>query len=138
MRSNMPVHQHILNWLYSVLTSEYQDINRAYHDIAQVLCNHPGLSPQTDVYTYTNGESALLLRLSGTLPVEFLGVTYRFPISVWVPHKYPREPPLAYVSPTGDMTVRPGQHVDPQGQIYHPYLNHWSSFWDVGVAVPLS
>lgn len=30
------------------------------------------------------------------------------------------------------MMVRPGQHVDPQGQVYHPYLVRWSEFWDVG------
>jgi len=29
------------------------------------------------------------------------------------------------------MTIRPGQHVDPQGQIFHPYLDMWSSIWDV-------
>lgn len=29
------------------------------------------------------------------------------------------------------MVVRPGQHVDPQGQVYHPYLVGWADFWDV-------
>jgi hypothetical protein len=29
------------------------------------------------------------------------------------------------------MMVRPGQHVDPQGKIYHPYLVGWAEFWDV-------
>ncbi|XXH03291.1 hypothetical protein Hte_009689 [Hypoxylon texense] len=28
------------------------------------------------------------------------------------------------------MMVRPGQHVDPQGRIYHPYLVGWTEFWD--------
>jgi UEV domain len=26
------------------------------------------------------------------------------------------------------MMVRPGQHVDPQGKIYHPYLAGWAEF----------
>jgi len=75
--------------------------------------------------------SALLLLLSGTLPVVFRGTTYRFPIALWVPHSYPLEAPLVYVTPTEGMMVRPGQHVDPQGKIYHPYLVGWAEFWDV-------
>ncbi|KAK4150718.1 protein ELC [Chaetomidium leptoderma] len=126
----MAVQQHVLNWLYSVLTSEYHDVNRTYNDVAQALSQYPSLSPKTDVHTFPNGASALLLHLTGTIPVLFRGATYRFPISLWVPHAYPREPPLVYVTPTETMVVRPGQHVDPQGQVYHPYLVGWSTFWD--------
>ncbi|KAG5913966.1 hypothetical protein E4U61_006254 [Claviceps capensis] len=126
----MPVQQHVLNWLCSVLTSEYHDVNRTYHDVAQALASTPTLSPRTDVHTFPNGSSALLLHLSGTIPVNFRGNTYRFPISIWVPHTYPREPPLVYVTPTETMMVRPGQHVDPQGLVYHPYLVGWAQFWD--------
>ncbi|KAI1086458.1 UEV-domain-containing protein [Rostrohypoxylon terebratum] len=126
----MVVQQHVLNWLYSVLTSEYQDVNRTYNDVAQALSQYPSLSPRTDVHTFDNGVSALLLHLSGTIPVIFRGTTYRFPISLWIPHAYPREAPLGYVTPAENMVVRPGQHVDPQGRIYHPYLVGWAEFWD--------
>ncbi|RKU46714.1 hypothetical protein DL546_009083 [Coniochaeta pulveracea] len=126
----MVVQQHVLNWLYSVLTSEYHDVSRTYNDVAQALSQYPSLSPKTDVYTFPNGTSALLLNLSGTIPVLFRGTTYRFPISLWVPHAYPREAPLVYVTPNDTMVVRPGQHVDPQGQVYHPYLVGWATFWD--------
>ncbi|KAF4592206.1 tumor susceptibility protein [Ophiocordyceps camponoti-floridani] len=126
----MPVQQHVLNWLYSVLTSEYHDVNHTYNDVARVLNRHSSLAPRTDVHTFPDGTSALLLHLSGTVPVVFRGSTYRFPLSIWVPHAYPREPPLVYVTPTQSMVVRPGQHVDPQGQVYHPYLVRWSEFWD--------
>ncbi|KAL2262001.1 hypothetical protein VTK26DRAFT_2770 [Humicola hyalothermophila] len=126
----MVVQQHVLNWLYSVLTSEYHDVNRTYNDVAQALSQYPSLSPKTDVHTFPNGASALLLHLFGTIPVAFRGTTYRFPISIWVPHAYPREAPLVYVTPTNNMAIRPGQHVDPQGQVYHPYLVGWSTFWD--------
>ena len=50
-----------------------------------------------------------------------------------MPHNYPREAPLVYVTPTDTMMVRPGQHVDPQGQVYHPYLAGWAEFWDVSL-----
>ncbi|KAH8687206.1 UEV domain-containing protein [Tricladium varicosporioides] len=124
------VRQQVLNWLYSVLTSEYKDVNRTYNDVARALSHYSSLSPRTDVYTYENGVSALLLHISGTLPVDFRGTTYRFPIALWIPHGYPQEAPLAYVTPTEGMMVRPGQHVDPQGKIYHPYLVGWAEFWD--------
>lgn len=39
------------------------------------------------------------------------------------------------MTPTESMVVRPGQHVDPQGQVYHPYLVGWSEFWDVRGAI---
>ncbi|TFA99618.1 Tumor susceptibility gene 101 protein [Trichoderma ghanense] len=126
----MPVQQHVLNWLYSVLTSEYHDVNRTYSDVATVLARYPTLAPRTDVHTFPNGASALLLHLKGTIPVLFRGAAYRFPVSIWVPHAYPREAPLVYVTPTDTMMVRPGQHVDPQGQVYHPYLAGWVDFWD--------
>ncbi|KAK0750786.1 UEV domain-containing protein [Schizothecium vesticola] len=126
----MVVQQHVLNWLYSVLTSEYSNVNRTYNDVAQVLSQYPSLSPRTDVHTFPNGTSALLLHLTGTIPVVFRGTTYRFPISLWIPYAYPREAPLVYVTPTETMVVRPGQHVDAQGQVYHPYLLGWAGFWD--------
>ncbi|TEY38067.1 hypothetical protein BOTCAL_0503g00020 [Botryotinia calthae] len=124
------VQQRVLNWLYSVLTSEYRDVNRTYNDVAQTLSQYNSLSPRTDVYTYENGASSLLLHLSGTLPVNFRGTTYRFPIALWIPHAYPYEAPLVYVTPVEGMVVRAGQHVDPQGKVYHPYLMRWPDYWD--------
>ncbi|ESZ92268.1 hypothetical protein SBOR_7357 [Sclerotinia borealis F-4128] len=124
------VQQRVLNWLYSVLTSEYRDVNRTYNDVAQTLSQYTSLSPRTDVYTYENGASSLLLHLSGTLPVNFRGTTYRFPIALWIPHAYPQEAPLVYVTPVEGMVVRAGQHVDPQGKVYHPYLMRWPDYWD--------
>ncbi|KAJ3463847.1 hypothetical protein MRS44_008633 [Fusarium solani] len=115
----MPVQQHVLNWLYSVLTSRKPspDIPRYRRGPMCTLA-------------FSHGANALLLHLSGTLPVNFRGTTYRFPVSIWVPHAYPREPPMIYVVPTETMMIRPGQHVDPQGLVYHPYLVGWAEFWD--------
>ena len=105
----------------------------------------PGKSPffQTDgrllsngeafYLAYENGVSALLLNLSGTLPVTFRGSIYHFPVSLWVPHAYPREAPMVYITPTEGMMIRPGQHVSGEGKVYHPYLAGWTEFWDVSV-----
>ncbi|KAI2729611.1 hypothetical protein CBS147354_996 [Penicillium roqueforti] len=133
----MAVPQRTLNWLYSVLSKDhydpqqtYRDPNRTYHDVANALSQYPSLSPRTDVYTYETGFSALLLHLVGTLPVTFRGTTYRFPIALWIPNTYPRDPPIAYVTPTQEMAVRVGQHVTLEGQVYHHYLAHWAEAWE--------
>ncbi|KAH0565059.1 hypothetical protein GP486_001541, partial [Trichoglossum hirsutum] len=86
---------------------------------------------------YETGQPALLLVLSGTLPVTFRGTTYRFPLSVWVPHAYPREAPIVYVVPTGEIAVRPGQHVGGDGRCYHPYLAGWAEFWNRSTIIDL-
>ncbi|KAL3432717.1 UEV domain-containing protein [Aspergillus tetrazonus] len=131
------VPQRTLNWLYSVLIRDhydpkqtYQDPNRTYYDVANVLAKFPTLAPETAVYTYENGFSALLLQLSGTLPVTFRGTVYKFPIALWIPNTYPREPPIVYVKPTQDMVVRVGQHVTLEGRVYHHYLAHWGGAWE--------
>ncbi|PVI05207.1 UEV-domain-containing protein [Periconia macrospinosa] len=124
------VPEKVLNWLYSVLPSEYADVNRTYHDVAETLSNYPSLSPRTEVYTYENGASALLLRIGGTVPVTFREQIYGFPIVIWIPHNYPRESPIVYVTPSQDMLVRPGQHVSGDGRVYHPYLAQWGKYWD--------
>ncbi|CEL07661.1 hypothetical protein ASPCAL10817 [Aspergillus calidoustus] len=131
------VPQRTLNWLYSVLIRDhydpkqtYQDPNRTYYDVANVLAKFPSLSPETNVYTYETGDFALLLHLSGTLPVTYRGQVYKFPIALWIPNTYPRDPPLAYVTPTQDMAVRVGQHVTLEGRIYHHYLAHWAGAWE--------
>lgn len=140
----MAVPQRTLTWLYSVLTKDhydpkqtYHDPNRTYHDVANALAQYPSLSPRTDVYTYENGFSALLLHLVGTLPVVFRGSTYRFPITLWIPNTYPQEPPMVYVTPTQEMTVRVGQHVTLEGRVYHHYLAHWAEAWDRSTIVDL-
>lgn len=58
-------------------------------------------------------------------------MTYRFPVEIWIPHTYPYEAPIAYITPTSEMLVRPGRHVSGEGRVYHPYLAHWAAAWDV-------
>ncbi|KEQ68951.1 UEV-domain-containing protein [Aureobasidium namibiae CBS 147.97] len=118
----------LLQWLYSVLLNEYHDAQRAYSDSVAALTAYPSLSPRTDVYTYNTGQPALLLRLSGTLPVNFRGTVYRFPVTIWLPHAYPtdREGIMVFVIPGDGMAIRPGQHVSVDGRVYHPYLRDWS------------
>ncbi|KAF2759065.1 UEV-domain-containing protein [Pseudovirgaria hyperparasitica] len=120
----------VLNWLYGQLSTSYLDANRTYSDIVESLSNYRSLRPRTEVYTYENGQSALFINISGTIPVQFRGVVYRFPVTIWVPYAYPREAPMVYVTPSQDMVVTPGQHVSGDGRVYHPYLAQWGQYWD--------
>ncbi|MCJ1318142.1 hypothetical protein MMC15_003469 [Xylographa vitiligo] len=118
--------QKLSSWLQGVLhTHEYRDVDRTFSDVAGALSQVPTISPRTDVYSFQDGHSALLLHLIGTLPVFFRGAAYSFPISLWIPHGYPSDGPIAYVVPTKDMAVRPSQYVSDEGRIYHPYLAGW-------------
>ena len=53
-----------------------------------------------------------------------------------MPHSYPYDAPIAYVAPTDDMVIRPGQYVGGDGKIYHPYLAQWRDAWDVSQQLP--
>ncbi|KAH9901305.1 UEV-domain-containing protein [Cubamyces lactineus] len=111
-------------WLrQNVQTYPNNDLVYAHTDA--VLARHPTIRPKTDVYTYDDGRTQLLLCLHGLLPIVFRGASYNIPIAVWVPREYPRSPPLAYVVPTSDMLVRPGPGMDTSGRCLIDYLRNW-------------
>jgi len=67
-----------------------------------------------------------LVTFSGTLPIQYKGATYNIPITLYVVPGYPRQPPLAYVTPTADMAIKPNhQHVGNDGMCYMPILSAW-------------
>ncbi|KAK8214707.1 Suppressor protein stp22 of temperature-sensitive alpha-factor receptor and arginine permease [Zalaria obscura] len=121
------VPQQTLQWLYNVLSNDYQYPQPTYSLVASALSRYPSLVPRTDVYTYENGHSDLLLALNGNLPVTFRGNIYRFPIELWIPKGSPAEAPFVFVRAEGkaDIAIRPGQHVGVDGRVYHPYLRDW-------------
>ncbi|KAK6332494.1 hypothetical protein TWF730_004160 [Orbilia blumenaviensis] len=116
----------LLRWLSTVLAPKYAAAGRTYTDTATLLHHHRSLAPKTDVYTYDDGRSDLLLCIHGTLPVGFRGATYNIPLNIWVPHQYPNTPPTVMVVPGKNMGIRPTNHVDTNGRCYHPYLAYWA------------
>lgn len=56
----------------------------------------------------------------------FVGVTYNIPVCVLLQEDHPYVPPLVYVRPTSSMAIKPSQHVDTNGRVYHPYLHQWN------------
>ncbi len=130
------VPERVLLWLWSVLQT-YGQPRLVYNDAVAVLAQFPSMKPKTEVYTYENGQTALLLYLFGTLPVDFRGAEYRYPIGLWVPQNYGERGAgvVCYVKgqlgggdSTVSMAIRPGQHVAMDGRIYHQYLRDWGVY----------
>ncbi|KAI9002793.1 UEV domain-containing protein [Gaertneriomyces semiglobifer] len=66
-----------------------------------------------------------MLSLHGTLPITYKSKPYNIPLQLWIPKNYPEQPPMVYVTPTLNMGIRVGKHVDEKGRVYHPYLAYW-------------
>lgn len=119
-------HGVVQKWLRSVLGA-YTDPDRVFADVDRALIAVSSLSPKTEVFTFNDGRTQLLISLDGTIPVEFRNTTYNIPVAYWIPRDYPREPPMAFVAPTPDMAIRKGPNVDPSGEIGGDYLSRWRS-----------
>ncbi|SOV03964.1 related to Tumor susceptibility gene 101 protein [Ustilago sp. UG-2017a] len=119
-------HAVVQKWLRSVL-GPYTERDRVFADVDRALIAVSSLSPKTEVFTFNDGRTQLLLNLEGTIPVEFRNTTYNIPVAYWIPRGYPREPPMAFVAPTPDMAIRKGPNVDPSGEIGGDYLARWRS-----------
>lgn len=109
----------------------YADRQRICDDIASVCEYFPGLKPvQAPLLNWPHP----LLALVGTIPISSGGCRYNIPVSIFVLPAYPRhhapaQPPvLALVTPTAQMTLRPGHpRLDTagRGQCVLAALTHW-------------
>lgn len=88
----------------------------------QVFSRFPALQPTKELYgvfitlvifvdctplccfsctaVFSDGRSANLLSLKGTIPTVVQGITYHTPVIIHLPPDFPRMPPIAYVTPT--------------------------------------
>ncbi|EMD38524.1 hypothetical protein CERSUDRAFT_94052 [Gelatoporia subvermispora B] len=103
----------------------YASKDTVFAHVDAVLVRFTTIRPKTDVYTYDDGRTQLLLCLHGLLPIHFRGAAYNIPIAVWLTRDYPREPPIVYVVPTNDMLVRPSKNVDVSGRCQIDYIRDW-------------
>ena len=73
-------------------------------------------------------------KMYGWLNVQ--GVKYNIPVAIWLPEKYPRQPPIMYVVPTHDMVIKPRHSfVTPSGVVNSEYLKKWTFRWGVYITV---
>ena len=70
----------------------------------------------------------LLIVISGTIPVSYTQQIFNIPVELWIPHMYPRTPPMAYVTPTTGMMLKSGASVSSEGMFYSPlFMSYWQS-----------
>lgn len=55
----------------------------------------------------------------------FKGTNYNIPVVIWLQKNHPQSNPIAYVTPTPDMSINPSRYVDATGRVYLPYLTEW-------------
>ncbi|KAJ7219235.1 UEV-domain-containing protein [Mycena pura] len=115
----------------------YPAPDRVYADIDTTLARYPSLRPKSDIYTYDDGRTQLLLCVHGLLPITYRGASYNIPVALWIPRDYPREPPLPYVVPTTDMLVKPGPRLDVSGRSSIDYVQQWARKSEGCSLVPL-
>ncbi|KAH9818488.1 UEV domain-containing protein [Melampsora americana] len=116
----------VINWLRQILTP-YAHRDQVFIQVESALQAHSSLSPKTESYTFDDGRAALLLCISGTIPVTYRAARYNIPIAIWIPHDFPLQPPIVYVTPTSEMVVRKSAHIEPSGQCHATYLKTWTS-----------
>ncbi|KAA1091645.1 hypothetical protein PGT21_036486 [Puccinia graminis f. sp. tritici] len=116
----------VKRWLTQVLLP-YPTREQALNQIQSTLEHYPSLSPKTESFTFDDGRTALLVSLTGTIPVHYRALSYNIPIAIWLPFEFPTEPPIIYLTPTNEMIIRKGTHVEPGGKCIAGYFNSWQS-----------
>lgn len=129
----------VANWVYNVIQPQYLNKQVTYNHIylfLSVYLNHKSKSQRfkirTSIYTSSkSGLSQLLIELFGNIRVSY--ELHPIPISIWIPSDYPYSGnglgvPIIFITPDNSQGYyfRPGNHVDSQGRIYHPYLSSWA------------
>lgn len=103
-----------------------QKVQRIATELSTAVRAFPSLIPEVARFTFDNGSFVNLLRLRGTIPINYRGGSYSIPIAIWITQFHPDRAPVTYVIPTGDMEINPThRHVDKAGLVYHGYLNQW-------------
>lgn len=93
-------------------------------DILNVVVNFKDLRPECGTLK-ASGKEITLVCLEGTIPVNYRGVFYNMPIRIGIRRDHPRSPPVCFVKPTQDMSIRASKQVDCSGLISLPYLSEW-------------
>lgn len=136
-------------WLRNVLRP-YPSRDLILPEVLEILKQRRTLSVKTDAFSkfppdsdlstllladlraaFDSGQTALLILVHGTLPINYRGATYQIPLHLWIPHSYPRDPPMMFVVPTKEIGVRKGREVEPGGRVREEIANEWWRSWQV-------
>ena len=116
--------------VFGRLAGVYRDPSRIIRDAASLRSTDLGsrLHPLADPLIMNDESELLVLMLKGTLPMTYRGSEYNIPIDLYVPPQYPVRPPIIYVRPARNMTIKVNHvNVGQDGMVYMPYLHNWNA-----------
>lgn len=103
----------------------YRDPARVDRDAASLLGSSVGahLAPTMCALDGVN-----VLTMQGTIAMHFRGNTYQLLMDIFLPPRYPNQPPSCYVRLASEsMYLKQNhKHVDATGKVYLPYLHEWN------------
>jgi ESCRT-I complex subunit TSG101 len=109
----------------SRLGGVYRDPARVDRDTASLLNSSVGthLTPTPCVLDGIN-----VLTLQGTIAMHFRGNTYQLLMDIFLPPRYPNQPPACFIRlASPNMYLKQNhKHVDSTGKVYLPYLHEWN------------
>jgi len=99
---------------------------RVQAEITAVLKFDPNLHAGIESYMDNMGNESMLITLRGTIPMFFLGVRYNTPVNIFIPAEYPSKPPIVFVRPNANMTLKADHpNVNRNGECMHKYFQNW-------------
>jgi len=105
----------------------YQRRTELQQQVSLAMVNVQTLRLSVENHSFPDGRNQKLLKMCGTIPINYKGNTYNIPITIWFEYSFPQIPPLCYVTPTPDMAIQSNhRHVDTTGKMYLQRLHSWS------------
>eukprot|EP00188_Purpureofilum_apyrenoidigerum_P000242 Plantae.Rhodophyta-Purpureofilum_apyrenoidigerum.ctg10966.p1 GENE.Plantae.Rhodophyta-Purpureofilum_apyrenoidigerum.ctg10966~~Plantae.Rhodophyta-Purpureofilum_apyrenoidigerum.ctg10966.p1 ORF type:complete len:339 (-),score=53.05 Plantae.Rhodophyta-Purpureofilum_apyrenoidigerum.ctg10966:1048-2064(-) len=99
---------------------------RIVREVGLAVSQYRSLAPKLGVLVLRSGEQKQLLKLQGTIPINYNGGQYNIPIMVWVTEYHPDISPLVFVIASSTMMIPPNHpFVRDNGLVHHPYLLRW-------------
>ncbi|KAL4622696.1 ubiquitin-conjugating enzyme E2 variant 3-like [Arapaima gigas] len=107
------------------ILAKYKFRDLAIEELQKLHKKHNAMKPTVDTYTFTDSSQKDLLKIIGTIPVQYQGHSYNLPILMWLLDSFPFTPPICFLRPTSNMVIREGRHVDAKGRIHLLALHNW-------------
>ncbi|XP_033969755.1 uncharacterized protein si:dkey-181m9.8 isoform X2 [Trematomus bernacchii] len=97
-------------------------------DLREARALFSDLRLYSDFYCFPNKEKKKLVFLAGTLPVQYEGSGYNFPVCIWLHETHPLSPPRCLVCPSVSMVINPMCCCvdEVSGNIRLPVLSSWT------------
>eukprot|EP00741_Cyanophora_paradoxa_P021854 tig00021374_g21095.t1 len=89
----------------AVLTQlpSYMDRGRVRNELLELLSQCPSLVVKTSPFTMPDRRTTTLIMLEGTFPIHYNNTQYNIPLHMFIPERFPLEPPPCYLRPTPDI-----------------------------------